>query len=133
MPPDPGTLGVLLLSGEYERAHYAFMLAVAAAAVGRRVVLFATNDGCHALALDWSGLRGPGRPAAERDGEVRARGVAGLDELRAAAGELGVTLSVCDSGLRMSGVTAGELVAGVEVTGIPAFLSATSGGQLITL
>ena len=132
MPPEPATLGILLLSGEYERAHYAFMVAVAAASVARPVVVFATNWGCHALAADWTALRGAGRPAAEQDGEVRARGVAGLDELREAAGELGVVLSVCDAGLRVSGVTEAELVAGVAVTGIPAFLGATTEGQVLT-
>ena len=56
-PPVPSEpLGILLLSGAHDRAHYAFVLASGAAAVGRQVVLFATNAGCHALFADWSGL-----------------------------------------------------------------------------
>ena len=46
---------------------------VGAAALGRRVILFATNAGCHALLADWSGLEDAGR-----DGVIRARGVAAL-------------------------------------------------------
>ena len=45
VPSDP-SLGVLLLSGAHDRAHYAFVVASGAAALGRQVVLFATNQGC---------------------------------------------------------------------------------------
>lgn len=121
-------LGILLISGGHERAHYAFVLAAGAAAIGRRVCMFATNAGCHALLRDWSGLGD-----AVRDGAVRAAGVAGLDELREAAAELGVALLACDAGLRMAGLENEPLWRGVEVAGVPAFLSASSGGQVITL
>ena len=67
MPSEP--LGILLLSGAHDRAHYAFVLASGAAALGRTVVLFATNAGCHALFTDWSGLTD-----AARDERVRAPG-----------------------------------------------------------
>ena len=73
------TLGILLLSGTHDRAHYAFMVAAAAAALGRRVVLFATNAGCRALLHDWSGLAD-----AARDRRIRDSGIAGFDELRQA-------------------------------------------------
>ncbi|HEY1413907.1 MAG TPA: hypothetical protein VGF36_17305, partial [Rhodopila sp.] len=76
MPSDP-VLGVLLLSGAHDRAHYAFVVASGAAALGRTVILFATNQGCQALCRDWSGLSD-----AERDGAIQSRGVAGLDTLR---------------------------------------------------
>ncbi len=133
MPPDPppvnpGPLGILLISGGHERAHYAFMLAAGAAAVGRGVVLFATNEGCRALAADWSGVAD-----AARDAMVAGRGVAGIDELRMAASELGVRLLACDSGLAMAGVEAGSLLPGVEVAGIPTFLSAVGAGAIVTL
>lgn len=126
MPPE--TLGILLISGAHERAHYAFVLAAGAAAIGRRVTLFATNDGCRALLRDWSSLEG-----AARDASVRERGVAGLDELRDAAVELGVRLLACDSGLRMAGLGPAELLAAAEVTGVPAFLAAVGASPIITL
>ena len=121
-------LGILLISGGHERAHYAFVLAAAAAAVGRDVCVFATNAGCRALLQDWSSLE-----YAARDAKIRAVGVAGLDELREAAAELGVRLMACDAGLRMAGLEGAALLAEVEVAGVPSFLSASAGGQIITL
>ena len=126
---DPASvLGILLASGAHDRAHFAFVTAAGAAAVGRSVVLFATNAGCRALLRDWSGL-----DDAARDETVRARGVAGLDELRAAAGELGVRLMACDAGLRAEGIDPAELLPGVEVAGVPTFLHAVRGGQVVSL
>jgi len=121
-------LGVLLVSGGHERAHYAFVLAAAAAALGRSVVLFATNEGTRALCADLAGLDDAGREA-----RVRAAGVAGLAELRGATMEMGARLIACEAGLLMAGVQAAELLPGVEVAGVATFLAATAGGQVITL
>ncbi len=126
--PDERTLGILLISGTHERAHYAFVMAAAAAAMGRRVIVFATNDGCRALVEDWSRLDGAGRDAA-----VRQLGVAGLAELRDAAAELGVRRLACDAGIRLAGIEADELAEGVEVAGVPTFLDAVGTGQIVTL
>ena len=128
VPSEPASLGLLLISGTYERAHYAFVLAAGAAALGRRVVLFATNAGCTALAAEWQGLDG-----AAQDATVRARGVAGLVELREAAAELGVRLIACEAGLRLAALDAAALLPGVEVAGIATFLAAVGGGQIISL
>jgi uncharacterized protein len=122
------TLGILLLSGAHDRAHYAFVLASGAAALGRRVVLFATNAGCHALFSDWSGLT-----AAARDARVRAAGVAGLAELREASREMGVRMIACEAGLRAEALDPGQLMPGVEVAGVATFLEAVRGGQIATV
>lgn len=126
MPSDP--LGILLLSGAHDRAHYAFVLASGAAALGRQVVLFATNAGCQALFIDWSGLT-----EAARDERVRAAGVAGFDELREASRELGVRLIVCEAGLRAEGLDTAPLLPGVEVAGVATFLASVGTGQIIAL
>jgi peroxiredoxin family protein len=126
VPSEP--LGILLLSGAHDRAHYAFVVAAGAAALGRRVVLFATNAGCRALLTDWSGLAD-----ADRDARIRAAGVAGLDELRKAAHEMGVRLIACDAGLRAEGLDAAGMMPGVEVAGIATFLEAVGGGQIISI
>jgi len=126
VPSEP--LGILLLSGAHDRAHYAFVVASGAAALGRRVVLFATNAGCHALLADWSGLAD-----AERDARVRGAGVAGLDELREATREMGVRLIACEAGLRAEGRDVTGLMPGVEVAGIVTFLEAVGGGQIIAI
>jgi len=121
-------LGILLLSGEHERAHYAFVLASGAAALGRAVVLFATNGGCRALLADGAGLGEAGR-----DALVRARGVAGFVELRAAAAELGVRMIACEAGLRAEALEGEELFAGVEVAGVATFLEAVGEGQFLSV
>jgi peroxiredoxin family protein len=121
-------LGILLLSGTHDRAHYAFVLASGAAAIGRRVIVFATNAGCHALLADWSGMMG-----ADRDASVRAVGVAGLAELREATRDMGARLMVCESGLLVEGLDAAKLMPGVEVAGIVTFLEAVGGGQIVSL
>ena len=117
----PRTLGILLISGGHERAHYAWVMAAAAAAIGRPVVLFATNEGCRAL-------------LAETDPEPPLPGgVANAAALRDAAVELGVVLLACDAGLRLAGIEPGRLLVGVSVAGVPSFLSAIADGQIVTL
>ena len=120
-------LGVMLLSGSHDRAHYAFVLATGAAALGREVTLFATNRGCHALLVDWHALDDAGR-----DAIIVARGVAGLDTLRDAAVELGVRTLACEAGLRAEALDPACLLPGVAVTGVATFLEATRGGMVIT-
>lgn len=129
VPSDPrraGALGILLISGGHERAQYAFMMAAGAAALGREVVLFATNEGCRAL-----------MPGAY-DGDIRealavARGLAGVAELAEALDALGVRRIACEAGLRMIGVEDAALTRGVEVAGIATFLEAVGAGQIVTL
>jgi uncharacterized protein len=124
VPSEP--LGILLLSGEHDRAHYAFVLATGAAALGRRVVLFATNAGCRALLADWSSLAD-----SARDARVRQRGVAGIGELREAAVELGIRMIACEAGLRAEALSDETLMAGVAVAGVATFLAETAGGQIV--
>src|SRR5262249_40866463 len=114
--------------GAHERAHYAFVLASGAAALGRQVILFATNQGCEALFTDWSGLAD-----ATRDGRLRAAGVAGFEELREAAREMGVRLIACEAGLRAEGHDTSRLIPGVEVAGVATFLAAVGGGQIVSI
>ena len=118
-------LGILLISGGHERAHYAFLLAAGAAAIDRTVVLFATNAGCHALTA-------AGADDA-REAEMVGLGIAGLATLRDACIELGVRLIACEAGLRIAGLDASDLLPGVEIAGVPTFLAATGTGQIVTL
>ncbi len=127
MPSDL-RLGVLLMSGAHDRAHYAFVVASGAAALGREVVMFATNLGCLALCRDWSGLADAGR-----DVRIQAAGVAGLDTLRDACVDMEVRMIACEAGMRAESIDASRLLAGVEVAGIATFLSAVGAGQIITI
>ncbi len=122
------TLGILLLSGAFERAHYALVLAAGAAAMDRRVVLFATNGGLHALCRDWSGLAG-----SEADAVLRVRGVAGFETLREALAPLGVALLACEAGLRAMALPASALLEEAEVAGVPTFLAAVGHGQVLSI
>ena len=120
-------LGILLLSGGHERAHYALVLATGAAAIGREVVLFATNAGCR--------LFDTSRPleADPREALLAERGVAGLGTLLAAAAELGIRRIACEAGLRAEAMEPAALNPGVEVAGVVTFLSAVGPGQMISL
>jgi peroxiredoxin family protein len=125
--PDASRLGILLISGGHERAHYALVLATGAAAVGRDVALFATNAGCR--------LFDAARPleADPREALLAARGVAGIGTLLAAAEELGLRRIACEAGLRAESLDAAALHPGVEVAGVVTFLAAVGTGQIVTL
>ena len=127
-PVPSDALGVMLLSGSHDRAHYAFVVASGAAALGRAVVFFATNRGCLALCRDWSGLSDAGRDAVIED-----RGVAGLDTLRNACLEMEVRMIACEAGLRAEALDASLLLPQDQVAGIATFLSAVGAGQIITI
>lgn len=120
-------LGVLLISGGHERAHYALMVATAAAAIGREVTLFATNAGCRALLAEAPLTADP------REATLAAVGVATLAELLDAAEALSLRRIVCEAGLRAEGLDGAPLAAGVEVAGIVTFLAAVGPGQVVTL
>ena len=120
-------LGILLLSGGHERAHYALVLATGAAAIGRDVVLFATNAGCR--------LFDATRPLESdlREALLAERGVAGIGTLLAAAAELGIRRIACEAGLRAEAMEPAALAPNVEVAGVVTFLSAVGPGQMISL
>lgn len=121
-------LAILLISGTHERAQYALALAAGAAALGRRVVIFATNGGCHALAEDWSGLAD-----AAQDAAIGARGLARIDDLRDACRDLDVTFLACAAGLRAENLPASRLIPQARVSGIAEFLAESLGAQMISL
>ena len=121
-------LGILLLSGAFERAHYALVLAAGAAAMDRPVVLFATNGGLHALCRDWSGLSG-----SEADAVLVSRGVAGFAVLQETLVPLGVRLLACEAGLRAIALPPDALLDAVERVGVPSFLAAVGDGQILSI
>lgn len=120
-------LGILLLSGGHERAHYALVLATGAAALGREVVLFATNAGCRLFLEPTPLLSDP------REAMLEARGVAGIGTLLAAAAELGLRRIACEAGLRAQDLAGAVLAPGVEVAGVATFLAALGDGQVVSL
>ncbi len=121
------TLGIILISPGHERAHYALVLATGAAALGRPVILFATNAGIRLL-LDGRPLEADAREAA-----VTATGVAGIHDLLEAALEMGVEMRVCEAGRLTEGLAQAPLLAGTVIGGVVGLLADTAGGQLLTL
>ncbi len=45
----PNKLSIIVYSGQFDKVHYALVMASAAAAVGRPVTMFFTMDACIAL------------------------------------------------------------------------------------
>jgi len=121
------SLGILLISGGHERAHYALMLATAAAALGRPVTLFATNGGCRLLLKAAPLERDP------REAALAHAGVATIATLIEAARALNLRCIACDAGLRAEELDAEPLAKDVEVAGIVTFLGAVGTGQVISL
>lgn len=109
-------LALLIVEARYERIHAAYMLAASAAAMGRTVLLFGMGAGVCAFCQTWTGLEDGGGAS------LRARaGVAGLDVLRDALVDMGALFMVCDSGVKTQGIGAEDLLAGVQVVGLPSF------------
>jgi len=120
-------LGILLISGGHERAHYALMLATAAAALGRPVTLFVTNGGCRLL------LAGAPLERDPHEAELARAGVATIATLMEAALALEIRCIACEAGLRAEGLEEEPLARGAEVAGIVTFLGAVGTGQVISL
>ena len=140
-------LCILLLSGSFERVHYALCIASAAAALERPVTLFVTLGALRALLAPdvrgqpgWMGLPAADEPAgstladgAALDARNRARGVAGFEELLQSCMALGVEFMVCEMGLRTLGLSADALRSDVrlEPGGLATLLA--RGGQIVAL
>lgn len=137
MPPDgpaqpPDKLSVVVFSGDYEKVHYALAMASAAVAVNRPATLFFTMEAIHGLGKKdaegkpgWHALSaGGGEAAAARDEGYAGRGVAVFEELLGSCTELGVKFMVCETGLRVLGLTAGDLRQDIAIAegGIVSFL-----------
>jgi peroxiredoxin family protein len=139
----PDKLSLLVLSGRFERVHYALVLASAAAAIGTPATLFFTDRALHALTVDgtggcgWRRLPGEdGQPGGEIDDAWRESGIAGFEELLAACADLGVRFIVCEMGLRAIGLDKDVLRTDVriEVAGVVTFLAdASATGAMVTL
>jgi peroxiredoxin family protein len=144
---DRERLCIVLLSGSFERVHYALCMASAAAALERPVTLFVTLEGLRALVAGdaggrpgWMDLPGVAHPAAPTaadgaalDARNRARGVAGLEDLLQICTDLSVEFMVCDMGLRTLGLTRAALRSDLELApgGLATLLA--RGGQIVVL
>jgi peroxiredoxin family protein len=139
-------LCIVLLSGTFERVHYALCMASAAAALEQPVTLFVTLGALRALVAEgatgrpgWMDLPGTDDPVAAPangaalDARNRERGVAGFEELLQSCTALEVEFMVCEMGLRTLGLTQGALRSELrlEPGGLATLLA--RGGRIVVL
>lgn len=133
----PDKLSIVVFSGDFDRVHYALVMAAAAVASNTPVTLFFTMWAGRALerpAADGSPawhrmpVTGGGTTAAAMDADFGARGVARFEELLEACVALGVTVMVCEMGLRALGMEPDALRPDIPVAkgGVVTFLADAS-------
>lgn len=118
------SLTILLAAEDAPRARAALSLALAQAALGGRVRLYAHERAVAALVAV---------PRADDDSVVLAE--SGLPDRCAMldmAVESGVTLIACQTGLAMAGLTIGDLAPGVEAGGLVGLLATMGDDRLVT-
>jgi len=127
-------LALIVFSGDYDRVHYAFVMASAAAATNRPVTMFFTMGAIKALLAPrpdsspgWSALAPAdnGKNAVDRDAAHAEAGIATLEELIQACVEFGVTMRVWEMGLNAEGLSPCDYRADVAITegGMVSFLA----------
>lgn len=125
-------LGLVVLSGEWERVHYALMMASSAAAIDRPVTLFVTMGAVPLLEADegWRRLSG-----SEDDEVLKERKVADTETLLEACAAMDITIMVCEAGLKARDIAPSALREdlGVEVTGLVTFYQSVGAGQIVAL
>lgn len=104
----PDRLSLIVQSGDFNRVHYALVMASAALAIGKPVTLFFTMAGTRALTPDWAD------DAQEK--VFAAAGLATFEELLGACRDLDATFMVCEMGLRAENLTPGDLRADIAIT-----------------
>lgn len=132
-------LSLIVFSGDYDRVHYALVMASAAAATNRSVTLFFTMGGAKALLAPgadgtpgWAALAPAdnGKSATGRDADHDRSGIATLEELITACGELDVTVRICEMGLKAEGMSLTDFRTDLPVTagGMVSFLTEAENG-----
>jgi peroxiredoxin family protein len=139
-------LSVVLLSGAFERVHYALCMASAAAALERPATLFVTLGALRAFTVaDAAGQPGwmclpvatdvapPDVDGGALDARYRSSGVAGFEELLEACRALEVEFMMCEMGLRALGLTPDALRKDLALRpgGLASLLA--RGGQIVVL
>lgn len=104
----PDKLSLIIQSGDYDRVHYALVMASAALAVGKPVTLFFTMAATRALTASWADN--------SRETTFAADGLATFEELLAACSELDATFMVCELGLRAEKLGRGDLRDDIQIT-----------------
>ncbi len=115
-------LAIVLTEANHARMHAALTLACSAAALGRPVRLFFHGEAVCALqhGRAWGG-----------DATYAAAGLPRLADLITSAGELGVHMMACPTGLHLCGLDAANLPEQIETGGMIAFLTDAARDELV--
>ena len=133
----PDKLSIVVFSGDFDRVHYALVMAAAAVASNTPVTLFFTMWAGRALEKPlsdgspaWTRLRVSegDQSAAQMDAGFKAKGVGTFEELLEACVALDVTFMVCEMGLKALGMDPDNLRPDVPVAkgGVVTFLADAS-------
>jgi peroxiredoxin family protein len=146
-----GNLTMVLMSGDFDKAMGAFIIANGALAMGKEVTIFATFWGLDVLkkpSFNTSGRgfleqmvlfmrpKGPNKlPTSKMNFAgigpklfrfmMGRKNVEGLDSLIKIAAEFGVKIIACQMSMDVMGIKKDDLIDGVEVGGVAAFLSSS--------
>ena len=143
--PNKGSekLSIIIFSGDFDKIHYALVMASAAAAIDIPVTLFFTMSASRALLASpenaWQCLPGgaiakTGETGDDIDNQFKERMVATFEELLQACVSLKVKFMVCDMGLRAMDLDGKALRSDVplETGGMVTFYNdAFSNGQMV--
>lgn len=108
MTTTPEKLSLIIQSGDFDRVHYALVLASAALATGKAVTLFFTMDGTRALV--------PGFADVPQETMLAQKNLATFEELIAACAEMEATFMVCEMGMRAAGVGRGQFRRDIKIS-----------------
>jgi len=133
----PDKLSIVVFSGDFDKIHYALVMAAAAVASNTPVTLFFTMWAGRALERDqaWKRLKcSDGSSAHDMDSCFTDKNVADFETLLAACVALDVTFMVCEMGVKALGMDPDDLRPDVPVAkgGIVTFLAdASKDGAMI--
>ncbi len=142
----PEKLSIVVFSGDFDKVHYALVMASAAAAIDIPATLFFTMGASRALLAVGEGeepawrtlpageIGQGGETAGTVDDGFKGRTVANFEDLLQACVAMGVTFMVCDMGLRAMDLEGAAMRADVpfETGGMVTFLNdARAAGQMV--
>lgn len=127
----PDRLSIVVFSGDFDKIHYALVMAAAAVASNTPVTLFFTMWAGRALERDqaWKRLKcSDGASAIAMDSRFKDKNVADFETLLEACVALGVTFMVCEMGVKALGMNPDDLRPDIPITkgGMVTFLADAS-------
>lgn len=144
MNPDrPDKLSIVVFAGQFDKVHYALVMASAAAAIDTPVTLFFTMEAVRNIlkpgadgAASWQSQTTSMclETGADMDAGFIDKGVADFETLLTACRDLGVRFMVCEMGLKAMGLKRDDIRPDlpIEVGGVVTFLNdASKDGSVI--